>query len=319
MMSRSQYGVLMASLILGLISGRSGAKVAAQDRLESVQAPMLWEIVGETPSYLFGTIHITDDRCTTLHPAAKEAFEKCDWLFVETAPKDQLNQLNAISLPDSKITDVLSDEMIARIDKQLADINVALSHNALPVFKIYAWAIVLPSLEAQLKNPNAEILDLKLVSSAQEAGMKIGGLEDPSTQLTGMDALTKQEQLAFLEDSLRSMEEGDEEGEDPEAELAELYLSGDVDKIESFFTEEMNEGDLDEALIEKIMDAMLHDRNERIAKTIVESMKESPDKSFFFAAGTAHFVGDKSVQRYLKEMGVEVRRVEVGEAAAIGN
>ena len=66
----------------------------------------------------------------------------------------------------------------------------------------------------------------------------------------------------------------------------------------------MQEGELGDELIEKIMAAMLYDRNKRIAKTIADALKESPDTSFFFAAGTAHYVGDKSVQAYLKEMGI---------------
>lgn len=316
-MLSSQRGVLMASLIIGLIASRGGSQIAAQEKLEKAVEPMLWEIVGDTPSYLFGTIHITDSRCTTLHPEAQEAFENADMLYIETAPKDQFRQLSAITMADKKLEDVLSEELIERINKQLKDINGALSTDALPAFKVYAWAIVLPSLEAQMKNPTAEILDMKLVSMAQGAGMDIGGLEDPATQLTGMDALSAEEQIAFLVDSLDSMEDDDETEVDPEAELAELYLSGNVDKIEEFFTEEMQAGELEDALIEKIMTAMLYDRNKRIAKKIADAMKESPDTSFFFAAGTAHYVGDKSVQAYLKEMGIEVRRVESKEAVEI--
>jgi len=48
--------------------------------------PMLWKITKDTlaePSYLFGTIHLNDERVTTLHPAAELAFSMSDVFYAE--------------------------------------------------------------------------------------------------------------------------------------------------------------------------------------------------------------------------------------------
>lgn len=311
-MHRQFCTVVATTLFFGLsISSHPNTGKAQDEKLTEVVAPMLWEISKDgSTSYLFGTIHITDKRCTTLHPLAQKAFELSDELYVETAPKDSFKQLNAITLgDDKKVSDVLSEEQIERINKQLADIVPNLDISVLPPLKVYAWPMVLPNIEAQMRDQSVQILDLKLVGMANEAEKNVGGLEEPSTQLSGMDALSHDEQVEFLEDALKSMEEADDEGEDPEAELAELYLAGDTEKMATFFVEEMKSGDLSDALAEKILKAMLYDRNQRMATKIDDLVSANPEKTYFFAAGTAHYLGDEAVQKYLKEKGYEIQRV----------
>ena len=310
--------LIMVFVVLGQTSlhGQEGDQ---GPKLEGVVQPLMWELDTDPPSYLFGTIHITDDRCTTLHPVVREAFDRCDTLFLETAPKDALRQLTAITLSDRGTKDVLSAEIIERIDRQLKDMGPGLTHRTQPPYKVYAWGLVLPSMEVQLKNPGVEFLDLKLASLAGQAGKDVEGLEDPKEQLTGMDALSDAEQLQFLESSLKSMEEADESGEKIEAEVAEFYLRGDTEELEEYFKSEMVEDGLDADLAKKIMNALLHERNERMAKKIAETLKDNPDQSFFFAAGAAHFIGDKSIQHYLESLGIRATRVEVPEAAGVGN
>lgn len=290
-----------------------------EPKLESVVQPLMWVLDTEPPSYLFGTIHITDERCTTLHPLVQEAFDQCDTLFLETSPKDALRQLTAITLSDRGTKDVLPAEIIERIDQQLKDMGSGLTHRTQPPYKVYAWGLVLPAMEVQLKNPQVEFLDLKLASLAKQAGKKVDGLEDPKEQLKGMDALSEEEQLQFLKSSLEAMEEADETGEELETEVAEYYLRGDTDELEEYFNSEMVEDGLDPELAAKIMNALLHERNERMAKKIAETLQAHPDEQFFFAAGAAHYIGEKSVQHYLQQLGIRAERVMTEELAGVGD
>lgn len=309
------FAVLVPTLWIAMQSPALSQQVAAPDkdepvaRLERVQQPFLWKIPGEKPSYLFGTIHISDPRITTLHPTVERAFESADMLFIESAPEDQLKQLSAMMLkPDQRLEDLVSESMIKRIDKQLADISPVLSHNSLQV-QVWAWPLLLPSLEVQMRNGGEQILDMLLVERAQKAGKRVGGLEDPVVALSGMAQLKLEEQIEFLNDTLDSLEESDSEGEEIEAEIAELYLKGEMADIEKFFEDDFKNGKMREALVDKIIDAMLISRNKRMAETIANTLKKSPDKSFFFAAGTAHFVVGKTVQDFLKEQGIEVVKI----------
>jgi len=296
-------------------SGEANPDEAAEPELNRVVKPFLWKIEGEKPSYLFGTIHVSDDRVLAMHPVAREAFENSDTLFVEVKPEDTLKQMKALILPfDVKLADLLDATTLARLDKQLEQMNPLYAGRHRPNYKIWAWPLILPNLEAQLKNPKMEVLDFKLTSDARAKGRYVGSLENATSQMDGLDALTKEEQIIFLQDSLEGMEEADDEDIDYEAKITNLYLKGDGEGIQAYFDEEMSDDDLPEGLADKILKALLYDRNKEMAETIKKALKDHPDKAHFFAAGTAHFVGPNSVQQYLKEAGIEAVRVEVDNA-----
>src|SRR5690606_16831784 len=65
---------------------------AAYKKIESEAAAtlngkgLLWKLEkpGEMPSFLFGTMHLTDPRVVTLPPAAQKAFDGADTVIIET-------------------------------------------------------------------------------------------------------------------------------------------------------------------------------------------------------------------------------------------
>lgn len=67
---------------------------------------------------------------------------------------------------------------------------------------------------------------------------------------------------------------------------------------------------------EKIKKALLQDRNKRMAKKIADTLAAHPDEQFFFAAGTAHYIGENSVQQYLEQLGIRATRA-VAEPAGV--
>lgn len=273
---------------------------------KKVLRPFMWKIEGkEKPSYLFGTIHVTDKRVLDMHPASRKAFRNADTLFVEMIPEDAMKQAKVMVYQDKKFVDMVDKETLDRVKAQLSKINEVYGDNVeLLNFKIWAWPLLLPNLEAQLKNPNREILDMTLVTKARDADKFCGSLEVAETQLDGFEELTQKEQIAFLKDSLASMEK-ESESKDVEKELVDLYCLGDVKKLSDYFDAESEEGELSDEMTEKVMSAILYRRNKRMAAKIKSVMDANPDKSHFFAAGTAHFVGKKSVQDYLKELGIK--------------
>ena len=280
-------------------------------RYEKVVRPFLWKIESKTPSYIFGTIHVSDERVLKMHPIAREIFEKCDTLFLEVKPEDALKQMKSLILPfGEKLDDLLDKETLARLDKQLEEINPVFAGKHRPNYKIWAWPLILPNLEAQLKNPKMEVLDFKLASIASDEGKYIGSLEDANSQMKGLASLTKKEQTLFLQDALTGMEKADKDDVDYEAKITNLYLSGNAKKVQSFFVAELENGEMSEELTEKILDAILYERNKTMAETIQKTLSDQPDKMHFFAAGTAHFVGPKSVQRYLRRAGLKISRVK---------
>ena len=301
------------SATLELPAAATGSSSTSEDLPTQIERPFLWkiELDSAAPQYLLGTIHVPDERVLELHPEIEKALAGADVLFVELAPADQAVQLQALTLPPGQTTSTtLGDELTQRIDTQLGSLRQGLSHRALPAFRIWAWPLILPNLEAQLSNEQREVLDLKLVTDATQRGASVRSLEDPRTQLSGFDQLEREDQIRFLEASLDAMEEEDREAENAMERLVNIYLKGDDRALEQEFRDEFFDDSLPRPLAERIFAAIMTSRNTAMAQTIDQALREHPDKSHVFAAGAGHFVVEPSVIAGLEKLGYRVTRVE---------
>jgi len=277
-----------------------------------IERPFLWkiELDSKAPQYLLGTIHVPDERVLRLHPEIDKALAEADVLFVELAPADQASQLEALTLPAGQSTPMeLGKTLTERIDARLGALRQGLTHQALPAFRIWAWPLILPNLEAQLSSEKREVLDLKLVTDAVARGIEVRSLEDPRTQLQGFDRLERDEQMRFLETSLDAMEEDQLEEKDSMERLVNLYLKGDAQALEKEFRDEFFDDSLPQPLAERIFAAIMTSRNEAMIETIDKTLQQSPERSHVFAAGAGHFVVSPSIVAGLIERGYRVTRV----------
>lgn len=286
---------------------------------EAVEKPLLWKIEGnglQKPSYLFGTIHLSDARVTTLHPSAQAAFDGADRLYTEVGmeAKHQLDLTLALMRQDGKQLDqVIGAEMAADLNAELAQIQPGLTSAPLQMLKTWGVAIVLPSLGDQLKG--GEPLDKQLWNRARTGGKKLGALETIAGHVGGMDTLNDEEQKLLLASSIKSLREMRTKGEDPHAKLLGIYLRGDEGAIAKLEAEELAAAtEAEKALAAKVMKLLLDERNARMAEVMVKRMKAYPEQSCFFAAGTAHFAGDQRIQLALEKAGYTVTRVEAPAA-----
>ena len=56
---------------------------AAAKPATAIEKPFLWRIETPVPSYLFGTIHLPDDRVTTLPTVVQQVLDSIDALYTE--------------------------------------------------------------------------------------------------------------------------------------------------------------------------------------------------------------------------------------------
>ena len=101
------------------------------------------------------------------------------------------------------------------------------------------------------------------------------------------------------------------EGRRPLHELLAVYLGGDEQRLWDKMYEEYDPDDEREA---ELLKRLLDDRNVRMADRSAAKMLASPDKSFFFAYGTAHMPGKVGVVKLLQDKGFEVTRIGAPES-----
>ena len=278
--------------------------------------PLLWKIEGKglsKPSYLFGTIHLGSGPLAKLHPAAEAAFEQSDVLYTEI-PFDQKTQLGATRLllrNDQKtLVQSIGEKLKNRLDKELAAINPQLDSEPFQFLKTWAVAATLPMLKAQIGGEQA--MDGTLWQRAEAEEKKTDSIETVESQLGVFDAFNEEEQIIMLSETLKMMKEDRLAKKDSMQELIDAYVTGDLQSLQKTLDkslDEMRKGEHKE-LGERFYKKLLTDRDVSMAEVIVKKLANSPGDCHFFAAGAAHFAGDKSIRAHLEKAGYKITRIE---------
>ena len=89
--------------------------------------------------------------------------------------------------------------------------------------------------------------------------------------------------------------------------MLEAYLTGDEEKILAVAVESMGG---DKKLMDRLLRPLLAHRNVRMADRMEKAMRGNPKKSYFFAVGALHCVGEDSIIALLREKGYVIQRID---------
>lgn len=305
--------IVAMSVTLLLVSG----SVYARD-IPAVQNPLLWKINTSPPSWLFGTIHLPDERVTTLPAAVRNSFDQSKAFYAEVPMDSRMRlrvTLGMLRNDQKMLTDVLPRKTFTRLQQRLKKIDPKLSAGLFIGMKTWVVMMSLVLLENQSKHPQNKPLDLTLYLLAKQEGKRVGGVESVEQQLGYLDQFSEQEQLDMLENTLQQMDKAEKEHTTISEIMIQWYLKGDVENtprmIEKFPMSQ------DPALQQRAVKSLITGRNETMANSIAEILRLHPGESHFFALGAAHLGGVNSVQSHLQELGLETERYpSVSNAAA---
>lgn len=298
-------------LLAATLLAQGPAEPAAPVR--PTEHPFLWVIEGEVPSYLYGTIHIPDERVTTLPAVVDEALARADAVYteIELDVVALARVAGGVMLEEGRtLRELLPDDLRTRLVAYLERKGYSL--DGFDATKPWVLATQLPLLDHLEEIMSKTPLDLVLYERARREGKQVGGLETVDEQLGVFEGLTLEEQVAFLEVTLDDVLEAEAEGSSALEELVEVYLGGD----EARLAEEMNAwvGE-DEPVMLKLERALIVDRNARMAQRILEKLEANPGTSYVFAVGAAHFPGEYGILNLLATEGVDAQRIGVPEPA----
>jgi len=275
------------------------------------EKPFLWMIGEDPPSFVYGTIHLPDERVLALPEVVMEAFDAADALYTEI-PMDMASQMAIAPLVllegDQTLADILPEPLYARCDSFLQTRGMQMA--MVGKMKVWALAAQIGLIDYLEKLQTTPALDSWLYLTATDRGKELGALETATYQVEVMDSIALEDQIALLADGLKDIIEGEAEGISPLEELILAYLAGDADDLFELMYATLEE---DPALGERFLEALLYERNRGMAEAILLELEEDPDKVHFFAVGAAHAPGEKGVLPLLEEAGVKVRRLDAGD------
>ena len=265
--------------------------------------PALWVVKDEdTTIYLFGTVHVLKPGLSWFDEAVKTAFDKSDQLMLEIVlPEDQAEMVKvmmplAIDQSGRTLSSRLKPEQLAAYQAAMA--SVGLPAAQFDMFEPWFPAITLSVLPlTKLGYDPEQGAEKQLTGFAKAVSKPVAGLETLPEQLGFFDTLPETQQVAFLNAVVKDL---DQLG--PQLDkMVVLWAKGDPDGLAIAMNESL-------AATPELAKTLLWDRNARWADKLKARM-DHPG-TVFVAVGAGHLAGQHSVQDYLKERGLTVKRVE---------
>ncbi len=287
---------VMCLLILVQLTNFLYAQKTNQPKYNS----LLWEITGNgltRPSYLFGTMHVSNKLAFHLSDSFYYALKKVDAVALELNPElwqgqmMDLNQLNqnyanySLQPGNNYVT-----ENSFKVKKFDTDLKQAISSEP-PVVNNLLYR----SYKAQDDFEEDTFLDLYIFQTGRKLGKAAAGLEDyvESEKLmieayTDMAKEKNKKEIDLDGETMYSMNE----------KIQQAYRKGDLDLMDSLD----NILETSAAFNEKF----LYKRNEIQANSIDTIIKK---RSLFAGVGAAHLPGERGVIELLRQKGYKLRPI----------
>lgn len=294
---------------------------AAYDKIvaEAAKTPngkgIFWKIekAGVQPSYLLGTMHVTDPRVLTMPEAARKAAAEASTIVIESdeildekkAAAAMLMHPELTMFTDgSTIRDRLSAEDAEKLEKGLKARGLSLAAVARMKPWILSSFVALPACELARKAAGASFLDKQIAEDAIKAGKRVAGLETLAEQLQAMADLPVEFHLQAL---IETLELGDRMDDVIETMTA-LYIAGDIGMtmptLEAIAPTELGKDESAYAAFEK---RIVTDRNRIMAERAAPILSEG---NTFIAVGALHLPGDEGLVELIRQQGFTVSVIE---------
>lgn len=266
---------------------------------------LLWKITKRSgvPSYVFGTMHVSDERVRDIPNPVRRALKETRSLSVEmiSDPKDRIRTLELMVYTNGRtLNDVLGPTLFARTVRAIAPLG--LGAEDIKMFKPWYVSVMLgtPPDEAMRQSGGRIPLDAALVRRAARMGHRLHGLETFDEHFGLFDNMSEADQIKMLElavgDSRRVTQYYER--------MVRHYVSRDLGALMKLWGE--YKAGLDPSLRQAFENKLLHSRNRIMVKRMQKRLREG---RAMIAVGAAHLPGEKGILNLLAQRGYKVSRI----------
>ncbi len=263
---------------------------------------LLWKIEksGVEPSYLFGTMHVSDPRVTRLAAEVERAFMGSQHFVMEMIMNFQAvgYVTSASFFNNGQTLNELMGEDQYQLLKDLINRRLFVAESMLRHMKPWAVMIML-MMPSDQKASDGAALDMVLLRRATRLKKKITGLESAQEQIAVFESLSLEDQVWMLNRAVAEIERSDEQMPG----MYEAYLQGDLQELVYIQQQFMyDDSDIDDRFMHQLLDV----RNHRMAKRLKPVLEQG---NAFVAIGALHLPDEKGVLNLLKQQGYQVTPV----------
>jgi uncharacterized protein YbaP (TraB family) len=268
---------------------------------------MLWRITRasqEDTSYLYGTMHSTDDRAFRHVADAQAVLPRCATVAGELDLTEvgnvAISLMDRLMLPEgTELGALYTPRQWKRLEPAL---RAALGPVMAPMLQRMKPFFILATLsQGDMAADRPRMLDDALMQEGRGLGKRVVGLETVNEQMAALDAIPLDEQARLLYDHVL----GKERGDDLNA-LHDAYAAKDLERIRRL----TNEASTASAAFEK---ALITDRNHILVQRMDSVMRA--DGSALFLVGAAHLPGPEGLVNGLRALGHMVQPVDTHHGA----
>lgn len=276
---------------------------------DGMKKPYLWkvELPGAAPAFVFGTMHVPEQKIVNQPRIVGEALERSDVFFAEI-PMDMGSLMKAaetmIRTDGGSLEQDLPPKLYARVKKYVEHHNGSMA--TLDTMKPWAAMMQVMLADYQQQMMTGMPLDMKLYVDAMSAGKEVGGIETLDEQLSIFAGMSKKDLIHLFETTMHQLEEAQKEGKSYTRQLIEEYLKGDHEALRAIAFEDYDQKN---EIEKKFIDKLLIKRDARITQRFLGKMRKSPEKRHFLAVGAAHLGGKDGVLAHLKKAGATLNRL----------
>lgn len=280
------------------------ASPAAADETVPFGEGLLWRIErdGVVPSYLFGTMHVTDPRVLNLPAPVADVLDHADSLTIEVvmSPLDMVRLSLAMFLTDGRtLESIVGADTFAAIVAAAAPYGMP--ESALSVMRPWGATLVLSSPPEEFRRTAAgeRALDLVLEDRMRALGRPVYGLETVDEQIAILNDQPEDRQVAMLRQAVISH---------PKIEVmfARLLQAYQARNVYRFLAESMEQttGE-DRALTEAFLEIAVNARNQRMVDRMADRLAEG---NALIAIGALHLPGERGALTLLASQGWRITR-----------
>ncbi|XP_052556886.1 metalloprotease TIKI1 isoform X1 [Tympanuchus pallidicinctus] len=193
---------------------------------------------------------------------------------------------------------------------------------------VWVMLMVNSLTEVDIKSRGVPVLDLYLAQEAERLRKQTGAVEKVEEQCHPLNGLNFSQVIFALNQTLlqqESLRAGSFQIPYTTEDLIKHYNCGDLNSI--IFNHDTSQVPnfinatlpAHERITAQEIDSyfrqeLIYKRNERMGRRVKELLEEYPDKSFFFAFGAGHFMGNNTVIDVLRREGYDVEHTPAGQA-----
>jgi uncharacterized protein YbaP (TraB family) len=279
---------------------------------------LLWKIEreGARPSYLYGTMHMSDDRLTTLPGPVADALDGAQTVALELGEvlddkkmeREIIKNIGLIAFTDGRTLDaVLTKKELRLLKNTLAKYQMPYAASRIMKPWFVMLSLSLPLCEIDRQKAGFKALDTTIARTAKRNGAKIIGLESVREQFAAFEALSIKNQKAFLMSTLRTAHLLNDQIET----MTQLYLQRRpaalwefaVYMTEKYASSNKAQPDMisqDQTALKRFENELVIKRNKIMRKRALPLLEKG---GLFIAVGALHLPGKNGLVALLKNAG----------------